>query len=168
MARDRFLMLVPLAVWAAAGCSDVKSSNNSDKAVCSSVAADICREVYPGVFKVDAVESCVGVTREPEENEVPMSFCQPCQDTQAATRAEMTQLMEDGAACETSEDCAVVYVQPACDFACGGAFNKDFDVDRYNELATRWNSCTLCQAASCQESKSLIPPRCDKGRCVIR
>ncbi len=162
------ISLVSLAL-SGASCSDNVSSRNGQTAVCSGAAVEICRETYPGVFKLDLVDACDTTNgRAPEENEVPMSFCQPCQEKQSATTTEMAELLTQAATCEVDADCAVIYVTPACNFGCGGAFNRGFDADRYNQLATEWNSCTLCIEDRCQQAESLIPPRCEKGRCQLR
>lgn len=148
-------------------CSDGRPTRNDTRTICSAALVEICRETYPGVFKLDRIESCQADGRSPEENEVPMSYCQTCQEKQAAAIAAMNDLWIEGERCSTNEDCSVVYVKPAAEFGCGGAFTQAFDSARYNQLAEDWNSCTLTEAVRCQESQNLVPPRCDKGRCTL-
>lgn len=161
------MSLVSLALGGMS-CSGRVHNSKGQQTACGGGVLEICRETYPGVFKLDLVDTCdAGATRTPEENEVPLSYCQPCQDKQAATMNAMDELLTEGAKCQTNEDCAVVYVTPACNFGCGRVLNKDFDAERYNGLAADYNSCTLCKEERCLETQDFVPPRCDKGRCVM-
>lgn len=161
------LAMILTGLWLCGTSCSLPETRNDTRTACFEVIVDICRETYPGVFKLDTVGACQAAGRTPEENEVPMSYCRTCAEKQSAAITEMSNLMDEGALCTVDEDCSVKYVSPAAEFGCGGAFNKDFDTERYNQLAEEWNSCSLTQAVRCQESTSLVPPRCAKGRCSI-
>lgn len=163
------MTLVPLLggliiVLASACSTDVKpGKTDAGDGACVSVPTDICRELTPGTFRLDKVDSCAAKV----ENEVPMSFCRPCQDSQASIKQEIIAIAIDAGKCVANEDCALIDVTPSCEFGCGVVYNVNFDVTRFNELASQWNSCTMCKQTSCARSFVPVPTFCDKGRCAV-
>lgn len=165
MRLKRLRTIAVALVWTVGACSGAKPNQNDKISGCAGLAVEICRELTPGEFKLDTVGFCSGQNRTPEENEVPMSYCQSCLDERAAIQAEMAAIAASAVACEKSEDCAVIAVTPSCAFGCGVVYRRHFDPSRFNELAASSNRCAVCER-SCEHFVADASPVCKQGRCV--
>jgi hypothetical protein len=141
--------------------SFIDFQNDGPPTACAGLAYDVCREIQPGIFRLDTAGTC---SDEPE-GVVEMARCEEHISTQKTLEPQISAQLEQAKVCSLSSDCQSVPIFGTSQFGCGLVKNKNYDTSNLNLLLEQW-SRTTSEGPSCQKSYVSNAPECQQGQCV--